>query len=176
MDSSGTQIWLPIEQIDYFNPGSTFKTGFDKNSGNETYARLRPGVSAAAARDGLRSAMQALTLQHPNDFEKGEWLETSLGTAHFIPDGFNTGVWYLAVAVGILSGLILLITCANLANMVLSRSMGRVRELSVRVALGASQWRVMRHLLTESALLTGLGAGCGLPAGVVGGQDFYGSR
>jgi predicted permease len=58
--------------------------------------------------------------------------------------------------------LLLLVVCSNLANMVLSRALGRRREVSIRLALGAGQWRLVRQLLTESAILAVAGAGLGL--------------
>src|SRR5262249_22801127 len=63
---------------------------------------------------------------------------------------------------GFLSLLVLAVACANIGNLVLSRSIGRIRELSVRIALGAGRWRVMGYLLAESALLSVMGSVAGL--------------
>lgn len=141
------QFWLPYH-LEPATGGSTFYY--------QTVARLRDGVSLSAARAELATITRRIDAQRPAT-ERG--LGPVVMTLHERRYGDRRRpLLLLFAAVGVL----LLIACANLANLALARAASRHREFAVRLALGAGRWRLVRYMLCESVLLALGGAALGL--------------
>src|SRR5262245_58204746 len=121
------------------------------------YGRLAPGVSGAAAREALRTTMQAAAAGHA-EIKQDEWLEPLLARHNFMRDSERQAVVAVISLIGALTTLVLVVAAANLGNLVMSRATGRVRELGVRMALGARRTRIVRQLVMESVPLVAMGA------------------
>lgn len=124
-------------------------------------ARLKPGVTLAQAADALKPLSAELAKSFPAD-NAGRSLRLIPITQAMIPPNVRADVLKAGNLLLGLAGLILLIACANLANLLLSRTGARQREIALRVALGASRRQVVRQLLAEHLLLAALGGGAGI--------------
>ena len=136
------------------------RAAFGAMYNNSTVARLKPGVTIDQARADLAAAAPVLASQYPANLRGlGDSLTFPIGP--FAEEVVGRSRLLLVVLMGAV-GIVLLICCADVANLMLTRSAGRQRELAVRSALGASQVRVVRQLLTESLVLAVAGAAAGL--------------
>jgi macrolide transport system ATP-binding/permease protein len=130
--------------------------------------RLRPGVDVAQAEANLRAIAGQLAREHPNDNAGRTVSLLPLAQATINP-GFRRNMVRAGGLLMTVVGLVLLIACANVANLLLARAAARQREVAVRLSLGASRGRLVRQLLTEGLLLAAL-------AGVLGLFLAYGAQ
>ena len=145
---SNADTWRPLQPTDDLDHRDRRGLG--------VFGRLAPGADRATAQAELNAIAGRLTLQYPDtntDFD------AAVQTFNEWANGGQIRVVFLTLMGAV--AFVLLIACANVANLLLARSAHRAREVAVRVSLGASRWRVVRQLLLESVVL-------GVTSGVVG--------
>ncbi len=125
----------------------------------ELFGRLAPGVTVDQARAELRSAYSAMKKDHPEAYSREA--DFQIGTK-LLRDEITSGAKTVLLVLLAASGLVFIIACCNVANLILARTVRREGELAVRVALGASTGALRRMLLAESLLLCGAGAALGV--------------
>jgi putative ABC transport system permease protein len=151
---TGVDLWMPLTP--------TADLAKRDNRPLRAYAILKPGVSLAQVQAELDGIAGRLAHQYPEDKDIG----ASVLTFQQRFNGGNIRLIFLLMLGAV--GFVLLIACADVANMMLSRALDRQREMAIRTALGASRWRIMRQLLIESLLLSAGGGILGLGLAALG--------
>ncbi len=153
-DQKNADVWSPLD----INSGKTPEETWARNY--LVYARLRPGVGITQARTEMEVIGGRLLQQFP-DANKGFGVNVFSLAAEDVNPDLRRALLVLQVAVGF----VLLIACANVANLLLARAIGRGREIAIRLALGAGRGRIVRLMLTESMLISAMAAAAGLLLG-----------
>ncbi len=155
-------FYFPTSRIDYWIP---FRMSAEEAARRNSHylqvvARLKPGISVEKAQSAMDTIGQRLQTEYP---KSNRGLGVSVIPAlEQLTGSTGTALWILLGA----AGFVLLIACANVANLLLAKAIGRQREIAVRQALGAGRARLIRQMMTESVLLSLLGGllGVGLAA------------
>jgi putative ABC transport system permease protein len=122
--------------------------------------RLKPGISVEQARGELNTLLREIVREHPKNYD-ARTVIAMMPLRDYMVGKVRTALWVLLGAVG----MVLLIACTNVAHLALARASGRVKEMAVRAALGAGRARLVRQMLSESALLAIIGGLAGVALG-----------
>ena len=158
-----TELWVPLVSYARHNKFAAHILNDRQDGKVMIFGRLKPHITASEAQAQMNSVDTQLRREFPRSETRAVRLrvETARGTSD---PGYRRMVAPLLVLLAAVAALVLLITCANVANLLLARGFKRRREVSIRLALGASRARICQQMLVESLLLSFMGSLAGLAA------------
>ena len=160
------QLWVPLAQDPLFGPFMQRRNGHWM----QVTGRIRPGVPMRQVQAEMDAFASNLAKEFPA--ENSGWLIRTAPLQDMIVGNVKPALFVLLGAVG----LVLLIACANIANLLLTRAASRAREIAVRTTLGAGRARIIRQLLSETAVLGLLGGVIGIAVGLLGRSSANGNN
>jgi predicted permease len=152
------ELFVPFMMSAVIEPGNEYLDSRDTDN-IFVAGRLKPGVTAEQAEASLQALMNQLASEYPNENE-GRGVKV-LPVGLFLPQIRDSVIGFSWVLMAVV-GLVMLIACVNLANMLLAQATDRRKEIAIRLALGANRWQLIRQLLIESLLLSTVGGALGL--------------
>jgi predicted permease len=146
-----TDLWIPMMMVRQLLPMGDLIHDYNYFF-MPALGRLKPGIPLEQAQQELTVLMQSMVERYPEEHKGHETVTlTPLWRGPFGANQFFSMLLPMLMAI---SGLVLLLTCANMANLLLVRSVARRREIAIRLSMGASRWQLLRQLLIESLILS----------------------
>lgn len=166
----GPDLWIPAAMSEQLLPGEMQNALTDR--GKEFFqgvGRLNAGVSQSSAQAAISTVAANLAREYPETHAgRTATIRPVRDTLFSSASSGSGGIFFASVGLSVVVGIVLLIACSNVANLLLARSAARQQEIAVRLAMGASRVRLVRQLLTESTLLAFLSGVVGLALAYAG--------